>query len=103
MLADGQLTTDFGPEQAKQIAGALLSLAKQIENDADPEKQMLDQAVLFRAGAPIALNTNPKLLDAAFTEAQHNRALRRYMPHAKGIASKAVVGVPVVSNRRVQV
>ncbi|NIB43802.1 hypothetical protein HBA55_29640 [Pseudomaricurvus alkylphenolicus] len=95
-LVNGQLTTSFGPEVAKVVARELVSLARQIENDANPERQIMDQAILMRAGINIGLNSNPKLLSEAHKEAQWNRDLRLAMKGAPGIPSNEVVGTPTV-------
>lgn len=83
-------------QAAEQIARVLLAQCRMIENTENPEKTIADQAILHRAGIPIGLTNNLKILNAAHTEAQWNRDLRRYMPNAPGIKSAEMVGTPTI-------
>ncbi len=97
MLVNGQLTTSFPPEVARQIARALLSQAAIIENNRNPQKQIMDQAILMRAGFKLGLNSNKKLLDEASKEAQWNSELRRYIKASTAsITSKEIFGTPTI-------
>ncbi len=96
LLVNGQLTADLPKEVARALGIQLISMAKQIENDANPQKQIIDQAILMRAGVKLGLNNNPKLLAEAHKEAQWNGDLRRYMKNPQGIKSSEVVGTPTI-------
>lgn len=60
------------------------------------EQIALDSALLLRAGVPLGLTNNPKILDMARVEAVSNRDLRRAMPG--GVKSAEQVGAPSVSH-----
>lgn len=97
MLANGKLVADMPYQVAANLSIQLFSMAKQIENDLDPDKVIKDQAILMRAGSSIGLTANKLILGSAFQTAQHDRSLRRYMPNAQGIESCEAVGVPTIS------
>jgi len=96
ILINGVLTADLPWEIALKAGATLISLGKQIENDQNPEEIILDQAILMRAGVQLGLSDNVLIMRESFKEAQGNRDLRRYMPRAPGIESKAVVGTPTI-------
>ncbi len=97
ILINGKLSADLPAEVALQVGAGLIAHGRSIMNDRDPEKQIIDQAILNRAGIAIGLTDNPKVLKEAFKEAQWNTDLRKKMPHAKGIPSSEVVGTPTVT------
>lgn len=99
LLVNGRLTADFPPQVARQLAVALNAQAALIENDANPEKTINDQAILMRAGMKLGLTDNKKILKEAHKEAQWNGDLRRYMKgaNAPGIKTKEIVGTPTVA------
>lgn len=103
LLFDGRVIQgmDAIPRQAaEQIARVLLAQCRMIENNENPEKTIADQAILHRAGIPIGLTNNLKMLNEAHKEAQWNRDLRRYMPNAPGIKSSELVGIPTITGTR---
>ena len=103
LLFDGRVIQgmDAIPRQAaEQIARVLLAQCRMIENNEHPEKTIADQAILHRAGIPIGLTNNLKILNEAHKEAQWNRNLRRYMPNAPGIKSSELVGIPTITGTR---
>jgi hypothetical protein len=97
MLVNGRLTADMPAEAAMDAAKALMTLAKQIENDSNPAKTIMDQAILMRAGVGVGFSDNPLILKDAFKEAQYNRDLRRYMTNAPGIDSGEIMGTPIIT------
>ena len=97
LLVNGKLVADLPYQVAMSLGLQLISLSKQIENDTDPERQILDQAILMRAGVNIGLSDNPDVLREAYKSAQWDKDLRRYMPNAPGIKSSEVVGIPTVT------
>lgn len=103
ILINGKLAADLPAEVALQMGAGLIAKGREIMNDRDPEKQIIDQAILMRAGIVIGLSDNPKVLSEALKEAQWHSGLRRYMPHATGIASSEVVGTPTVKRGNVHV
>ncbi len=97
ILINGKLSADLPYQVAKQVGSLMIGMARDIENDLEPEKQINDQAILMRAGAKIGLSNNVKVLAEAFKEAQWHTDLRRYMPSAPGIKSSEIVGTPTVT------
>ena len=97
LLINGNLSASLPPQAAKQLAKVLLSQAALIENNENPNKQIIDQAILMRAGLNIGLSSNKKVLSEASKEAQWNRDLRRYMKaDAQSITSKEIFGLPTI-------
>lgn len=97
LLVNGQLVADLPAEVAERFGREMVSMARLIMNDANPQKAIADQAVFMRAGVPLGLTDNPKILAEAHKEAQYNRDLRRYMKRAPGISSREVVGIPTIT------
>jgi hypothetical protein len=79
---------------AVQVARALTQLALRADELAQAERIALDSAVLLRAGSNFALSSDPKIIDAARSEAAWNGALRRFMPG--GVKSEEAFGTPTV-------
>lgn len=77
LLCDGKYVCDFRWEAGDRIADVLRQACRVAENEAAAASQVMDQAILFRAGAPIGLSGNPKVYDEAIKEAVSNRDLRR--------------------------
>lgn len=67
-------------EAAVQLAEAMLHTARVILNRADPEGQSFDQGLLIRAGIPLNLTTDPRILEMGKQKALYDRELRRAMP-----------------------
>jgi hypothetical protein len=96
MLINGKISADFPPEVAKSLSIALNQQALIIENEQRQRQNLTDQAILMRAGIPIGLGSNKKMLEEAHNEAQWNRELRRYMKNAPGIKSREIFGTPTI-------
>lgn len=96
LLCNGQVVTNFPPEVAEHLARGLISLSREILNDRRLEQQILDQAILRRAGVPIGLSNNVAVQKEAAKEAQWNGKLRRFMPAMRGIPSNVLFGLPRV-------
>ena len=96
LIVNGKLVADLPYQVAMQFGKQLFGLGKLIENDSNIEKTIADQSVLMRAGAALGLTSNPKVLSEAHKEAQWNKDLRKYMPNAPGVPSKAILGIPTV-------
>lgn len=90
---------EMPPEIARQVASLLLQKAAQADEYIHVNRIIMDQAILQRAGVPVGLSSNPKVLEAAKHEAQHNRSLRRYMP-LSGIVPTSIVGTPTLRKEK---
>ncbi len=73
---------------------ALLTKARECEEQEQAERIAYDNAILFRAGVPIGLSDDPKIRDETAKLAAWDSDLRRYMPG--GIKSKVMCGTPVI-------
>ena len=89
---DGQAFA-LTPDGARQIAKALMVSAAKADEFANANNVIKDQALLIRAGVPIALSRNPKILQEAKREAETDRDLRRYMPM---VPSSLTIGSPTI-------
>lgn len=91
----------FGMEIPFKVARLVANLMKAKANFAMEQRPRVaeqiavDSAILIRAGVPLGLSNNPKILDMAKTEAESNRDLRRYMP---GIKSEVQFGTPAIKS-----
>lgn len=81
-------------QQALEFARAIYVKAKEAEEFAKANRVIADNALLLRAGVPVGLSNNRKIIDETIKEAVHNRDLRRHLPG--GVKSQAVFGVPQV-------
>lgn len=89
LIVDGKRVADIPWRNARQIAAALkqkANLAEEIEN---VERAINDNAIIARSGAPFALSTNKKIKEAAWTDAQWDTALRKWMKSPRDNYSKA--------------
>lgn len=84
-----QLEASAAREFWEQLHGQI----KLAEEHEQAERIIRDSAILMRAGAPIALSNNPKIVDAAKQAAAWDSDLRRYMP-MNGITSQESFGTP---------
>ena len=98
LLCNGQLVTSFPSQVGREIIDALNKQVLAIENDANPEKTVMDQAVLHRKGINIGLSDSRKIMAEAHKEAQWNRDLRRALRATDGVPSTEVVGTPMLTN-----
>jgi hypothetical protein len=96
LIKDGRTIDEMTPEAAIAWAQAVIGQAKKAQEmqEKNAEKLAFDGAVLLRAGFPVGLTNNPKILDMTRKEAESNRELRRHMPG--GIKSTSQVGAPAV-------
>jgi hypothetical protein len=90
---DDRAFCEFEPKVAEEIGRALIDAAKRAAEIEHADRIALDCAILMRAGAPLTLSNNPRILDAARNTAAWDRDLRRYMP---GIKSTEVFGLPTL-------
>lgn len=89
LIVDGKRVADIPWRNARQIAAALkqkANLAEEIEN---VERAINDNAIIARSGAPFGLSTNKKIKEAAWTDAQWDTALRKWMKSPRDNYSKA--------------
>jgi len=102
LLCDGEYVCDFVWQAADQIATVLRHAARVAENNTAAAKQVMDQAILLRAGVPVGLSSNPKVYDEALKEAVHNRDLRKSnLVLAKELPIRRdQFGIPQVRNGR---
>lgn len=77
LLIDGHYLCDMPWQSVDEYINVLKGAARLAENAEKAEKQVLDQAILLRAGMPVGLSQNKKVFDEAKKEAVHNRELRR--------------------------
>lgn len=94
IIRDGKLVVEMPWDAALRAAAALRHVGQRAEEWASAERIASDQALMIRAGAPIGLSNNPRIIAEATKQAQHDRDLRRYLPG--GIKSKSIVGVPTI-------
>lgn len=66
-------------QAAVQLGRLMQSAGRQAEEFAQANRVIADEALLLRAGAPFSLSSNPKIREAAKTEAAWG-SLRRYLP-----------------------
>ena len=76
------------------LCKAMIAKSKQIEEMANLDRLLADQAMMFRSGAPFGLSNRRDILKEAAHIAQHDDKLRKYMPG--GVKSTALVGTPTV-------
>ena len=100
VVLDGKILARMPYQAAQQSAKALKLVASIAENNANPEKTIADQSLLMRAGCPIGLTGDRKIIDESYKEAQHNKDLRRYMRAAENIQSKEFFHLPMIKGGR---
>lgn len=93
VIGNGKLLFDMTADISDKILSALYSQSRACEEWEKAEKIALDNAILFRAGAPFGLTNDPKIQEESIKEAVHNRNLRRWMPSIK---SEEAVGTPTI-------
>lgn len=89
---DGQAFA-LAPEHARTIARALTTSAALADEVRNIPSVIRDQALLMRAGIPISLSRNPRVLSEAKKEAETDRDLRRHIPKAP---DKVTLGSPTI-------
>lgn len=84
LFVDGRLAFRVNCNEALEIANALTSVARIIDERVQHERIVFEQALLMRSGAPFGLVTryNPDLMKLARKEAAWNSDLRRYIRSA---------------------
>lgn len=83
-------------QYAVQISRGLVRGKLRLEELEQAERIALDSAIMLRAGSNFALSNDPRIIDMAKVEAEHNRDLRRAM---KGIKSTEAFGTPALIRR----
>ena len=76
------------------LCKAMITKAKQMEEMANLDRILEDQAMMFRSGAPFGLSNRTDILKEAAHIARYDDKLRKYMPG--GVKSTALVGTPTV-------
>lgn len=94
VVADGKAVLDLPWQAALELSRALYVAGKRAEEYAKRAGQVMDQAILLRAGAPIGVSDRADVQEEAAKEAAWNSDLRRFMPG--GVKSEAQPGVPSV-------
>lgn len=79
---------------APEFADALIAKARECDEQEHAASVVADNALLFRAGVPIGLSSDPKIQAETIKEAEHNRDLRRALPG--GIKSTVLLGTPSI-------
>jgi hypothetical protein len=95
LLKDGKLLVEMPWDAALEVARVIQHVAHRAEELAKHTEVALDHAILLRAGVPIGLAVDPRVVEEAEQMAQYDRDLRRYMPG--GVKSKERFGVPTVT------
>lgn len=96
-----EVLLDMPWEAALEVGRALIQLGRQAEQVCKIDQVIADQAILMRAGAPIALTGNQAAQQEALKEAMWNPQLRKYMPDRVGnIATAETFGLPVITTKR---
>lgn len=101
LLMDGKYLCDMPWQAVDQLVLVLKGAAREAENAAAAADQVMDQAILMRAGFPVGLSNNKKVYDEAVKEAVHNRDLRRSNLRRadERPISREGFGVPTVRNK----
>ena len=81
-------------DKAEEVARAIMACARRAEEVAKASIIARDAAILLRAGVPLGLSNDPRIVEEAVKQAIHDRDLRRYLPG--DVKSSEVVGVPIV-------
>jgi len=81
-------------QAALEVAKAMTTVARKVEEVVKVDQIVSDEAFLNRLGFPIGLTNNPDIKKEAFQKAQYDPQLRKYMPNAVGIPSSEAVGTP---------
>lgn len=92
-MGDAILFGDLPYDAAAQAGQILIMQAGAAEESAKAEQIIADQALATRAGLNFGLSNNPKILEAAKSEAFHNRELRLAIPTMRGTAMYGTPGV----------
>lgn len=96
---DGRMVYfDFERSLAVMLADALHRAGHLAEEHAKAEQIILDTAILARAGLPVGLTNDPRMLEAAGNEAAWNSAIRKSALGA--IPTGEVFGTPSIRNSR---
>jgi hypothetical protein len=93
-IANGKMVFDIPAKAARKLWKATVAATRLAEEQAKAPAIAMDQAILFRAGAPFGLSSDPKIQAEAGKEAAWNTDLRRFI--RGGIRSKRMLGAPVV-------
>ena len=93
ILLDGKYMCSMDWQVADQCADALRSVARKAEEYAKANHIIDQSALLIRSGAPFALSSDPKIQDAAYTQAQWDTKARKAMPLA-GVPTPRSFGTP---------
>lgn len=98
VLKDGKALCSLPWQAAEQLGKFLISTARLAHNELAAPAQVMDQAILMRAGFPVALGNNPALRERAALEAQWNRDLRRsnLNDQKASIPSRESFGLPTL-------
>ena len=95
MIRNGVLVADLDWEQADQLATTIIGAARLAEEFVKHDQIAHHQAVAWRAGLPIGLSDNKRIIEDAKQECLYDRDLRRYI---KGTPPGVRVGTPGVIN-----
>lgn len=102
VVKEGSTILDLPWQAAQMLGKALIIKGNEAEQIAKAEATIMDQAILYRTGAPFAFSTDPRIDAEARKESVWNRTLRRYIKprfhRAGGIASKEKFGKPEVKD-----
>jgi hypothetical protein len=99
LIVDGVCVANMPWDAALEVSAIIKSQAKSAEQYAKAHTVIYDHAILLRAGAPVGLSSDPRMIDEAAKLAAWDTSLRRYMPG--GVKSSEAFGVPMVANHGV--
>lgn len=97
LIVDGQLVLDMPWEAALELGKGLIHQARKAEEWTKAPEVIRDQAILMRAGIPLALTSDPVKRKEAGKDAAWDSDLRRAMPnHTDRIEQYGKMFNPVV-------
>lgn len=94
LVIEGKRVCDMPPQVAREMAKWLVAQAKKVEDAQNATQLIIDQARMQRAGFPFGLSSDPRIVEAARTEAQWGD-VRREIP-LRGIEPRSAVGTPSI-------
>lgn len=94
LIREGKVLLNLPWGAAMELSKALRQKGREAEEIEKAEQIIFDGAILDRLGAPLGLSNNPLIRKEVRSEAQWNRALRRYLSRTPSIHSREAVGTP---------
>lgn len=99
LILNGQAVASIPWQACNEIADSFRRAARAGEEYEKANIIIAQDAALVRTGAPFALSNNPKIREAAYSDAQWDSAARKAMP-LRGAPSPRAVGTPSLIKHR---